>query len=327
LSFTLLLALFAFSAPAADLPVRGTNTFCLVVGAPGEPEFATNFLRQAELWQRAATNAGCRQLLIGLDTETGTNDLERLKQTLEAEPKNGSAEFWLVLVGHGTFDGKEARFNLRGPDLSATELAQWLQPFHRPMALVDTASASAPFLARLSGTNRVVVSATRSGNEQNFARFGQYLAEAITDSAADLDKDGAVSLLEAFLTASRRASEFYKSEGRLASEHALIDDNGDGLGTQADWFRGLRAVKKPKEGAAVDGLLANQFRLVPSDADNKLSAEQRARRDTLERAVFAYRDRKGQVPEEEYYRELEKLLLQLARVYGSGEKKGIGTEK
>ena len=311
------ISLFAAATPATNPPPR-TPTLCIVIGAFGELEFGSNFLRQAILWQKAAAQGGCHEITIGLGNENPTNDLERLRQTLEAEPKTGREEFWLVLIGHGTFDGKEALFNLRGPDLSATDLAQWLQPFQRPIAVVDTASASAPFLAKLSGTNRVIVSATRSGNEKNFTRFGQYLAEAISDPQADLDKDGTVSLLEAFLIASRRAAEFYKGEGRLASEHALIDDNGDGLGTQADWFRGLRAVKMAKENAAVDGPLANQFRLVPSEADSKLSPDQRSRRDALERAVFAYRERKSQVPEAEYYRELEKLLLQLARVYGSG---------
>jgi len=203
--------------------------------------------------------------------------------------------------------------------VTATELALWLRPFRRPLAVIDTSSCSAPFLAKLSGTNRVVITATRSGHEQNFTRFGQYLAEAIGDPQSDLDKDGSVSLLEAFLTASRRTAEFYRVEGRLATEHALLDDNGDGLGTPADWFRGLRAIKKPKEDAVVDGLLAQQLQLTPSEADRNLTAEQRARRDGLERAVLLYREKKGLVPEDEYYRELEKLLLGLARSYGSNQ--------
>src|SRR5262249_17305790 len=185
----------------------------------------------------------------------------------------------------------------------------------RPLAVVNTASASAPFLNKLCGTNRIIITATRSGYEQNFARFGQYFAEAITNAAADLDKDGQISLLEAFLMASRQVVEFYKMEGRLATEHALLDDNGDGLGTPADWFRGLRAVKKPKDSAAVDGLLAQQFHLIRSDTEANLTAEQRSRRGALERAVLLYREKKGQLPEEQYYRELEKLLLDLARFY------------
>jgi len=222
-----------------------------------------------------------------------------------------------VLIGHGSFDGKEARFNLRGPDVSATDLALWLQPFRRPLVVIDTSSSSAPFLNKLSASNRVIITATRSGNEQNLTRFGQYMAEAITDPTSDLDKDGAVSLLEAFLAASRQTAAFYKTEGRLASEHALIDDNGDGLGTPADWFVGLRAVKKPKEAAAIDGLFAQQLHLVRSDSEQSFTAEQMARRDALERAVLLYREKKSQLPEDEYYRELEKLLIEVARFYGS----------
>ncbi len=289
----------------------------LVVGAPGEAEFGSNFVRQATLWQQACAKADCRQITLGLDTVSQTNDYELLRQTLAAEPKDGPAQLWLVLIGHGTFDGKEARFNLRGPDVSASELALWLQPFRRPMAIINTASSSAPFLTKLSATNRVIITATRSGHEQNYARFGQYLAEAITNPQADLDKDGQISLLEAFLMASRQATEFYKVEGRLATEHALLDDNGDGLGIPADWFRGLRAVKTPSENAPLDGLLARQFYLVRNEADQKLTADQRARRDALERAILIHRQKKSQLPEDEYYRQLEKLLLDLARFYQS----------
>jgi len=307
---------FGVGASAAENSASNSTTVMIVVGAPGEPEFGSNFLRQAALWQRACSEENCRQMIIGLDS-ANTNDYARLKESLAAEPKDVLDPFWLVLIGHGTFDGKESRFNLRGPDVSATELAQWLQPFRRPLAIIDTSSSSAPFLNKLSASNRVVITATRSGHEQNFTRFGQYFAEAMADPQSDLDKDGSVSLLEAFLVGSRRTAEFFKAEGRLATEHALLDDNGDGLGTPADWFQGLRAIRKPKEDAAVDGLLASQFQLIRSTADKNLTATQIAQRDALERVVFLYREKKRAVPEDEYYRELEKLLLNLARFYDS----------
>ncbi len=306
----------AVFANAATDSASQRATVIVVVGAPGEPEFGSNFMRQAEQWEKACRQANCREVALGLDTSP-TNDYDRLKQTLDAEPKTNALPLWLVLIGHGTYDGKEARFNLRGPDVSATDLALWLKPFHRPLAIIDTTSCSAPFINKLSGTNRVVITATRSGNEQNFTRFGQYFAEAISDPQADLDKDGQVSLLEAFLIASRRATEFYKVEGRLATEHALLDDTGDGLGTPADWFRGVRAIKRPRDNAALDGMLAQQFCLIPGEAEQKLTPELRAQRDALERAVLLYREKKGQLPEDQYYAELEKLLLALARFYAS----------
>ena len=293
------------------------RTVLVVQGAPGEPEFETNFNQQVTLWKEACTATGTRWLTLGGDTSAATNDYQRLKAALEAEPKEGLGQFWLVLIGHGSFDGKEARFNLQGPDVSASELAGWLKPFRRPLAVINTSSSSAPFLNKLSGTNRVIITSTRSGNERNFSRFGQYLAEIITAEQADLDKDGQTSLLEAFLIASRRTAEWYKVAGRLATEHPLLDDNGDAVGTPADWFSGLRAVKKPKENSLVDGLLATQWHLREATAEKALTAADQQRRDSLERAVFLHREKKTQLPEEEYYRELERLLLQLAYFYES----------
>jgi hypothetical protein len=135
------------------------------------------------------------------------------------------------------------------------------------------------------------------------------------DLAADLDKDGQTSLLEAFLMASRRVKEFYEEEGRLMTEHALLDDNGDGLGTPPDWFRGIRATKTAKDGAALDGLRAHQFHLVRSETEMKLSAATRARRDELELSIARLRDAKRTMDEEEYYQKLEGLLFELARLY------------
>jgi hypothetical protein len=310
-----LLILAAITGRASQDSSDRRTTVIVVVGAAGEEEFGSNFVRQASLWEKACEQAGCRRITLGLGEVNQTNDFARLKQALESQPNEGPDELWLVLIGHGTFDGKEARFNLRGPDLSATELALWLQAFRRPLAIINTASSSAPFLNTLSATNRVVVTATRSGNEQNFARFGQYLCEAITNPQADLDKDGQVSLLEAFLMGSRQAGEFYKVEGRLATEHALLDDNGDGLGTPADWFVGLHAAKKPKDNALMDGFLARQFNLVRSPTEQSLAPEQRARRDSLERGIILHREKKGQLAEDDYYRELEKLLLELSQFY------------
>jgi hypothetical protein len=138
----------------------------------------------------------------------------------------------------------------------------------------------------------------------------------MADAASDLDKDGQVSLLEGFLSAARRTNEYYKTEGRLATEHALLDDNGDGLGTPADWFKGVRATKQAKEGASLDGTRANQFTLVRSTAERQLTAETRARRDELERSIAKLRESKSRLPEEKYFQDLEKLFLELAALYG-----------
>jgi hypothetical protein len=302
------------SGETASLPVSADSTsVIIVVGAPGEAEFGTNFLQQAQQWENCCDRAKCRHQTIGLASGATTNDFALLKSALASEPRSGPGQLWLVFIGHGTFDGKEARFNLRGPDVSATDLATWLKDITRPLAVINCASCSAPFINKLSGTNRVIITATRSGHEQNYARFGEYFADAIGSLNADLDKDGEVSLLEAFLMASLRTAEFYKLDGRIATEHALLDDNGDGLGTPPDWFHGVRVTTKPKNDAIPDGLLANQFRLVPGAVQSSLTPAQKAQLDALEREVILWRERKEKVPEAEYYSELEKRLLALAR--------------
>jgi hypothetical protein len=305
-----------FVPPLPAAPALSERATVIVVsGAPGEAEFLPDLQLQAEVWAKASAQAGAAHVAIGLDEAGSVSDHEKLKQALATELTAGPGELWLVLIGHGTFDGKDAKFNLRGPDLSSSELAVWLKSFQRPLAVIDTTSSSAPFLARLATPGRVVVSATRSGNEQNYARFGKFLAEALSDPKSDLDKDGQISLLESFLSASHRTTEFYKTEGRLATEHALIDDNGDGLGTPADWFRGVYATKRAKDGATPDGPRAHQFHLVRSAAEQQLSTDLRARRDQLELQLSSLRERKAKMNEEKFYQELEKLLLELARLY------------
>ncbi len=302
---------------------NGTNTteratVIVAVGAAGEEEYGKEFSQWAESWTKAIGKAKANQVSIGLAATNATSDLTLLRQALADEPTNSTAELWLVLIGHGTFDGMEAKFNLRGPDLSATELAEWLKPFRRPLVIINSASSSSPFLNKLSAPDRVIVTATRSGSEENFARFGKFIAEAIADPTADLDKDDQTSLLEAFIMASRRVGEFYEADGRLVTEHALLDDNGDGLGTPADFFRGVQAVKKPAGGGTVDGLRAHQVHLVRSEQEQNLPAALRARRDELELTIARLREAKATLPRDEYYRRLEILMLELARLYHSG---------
>ena len=303
----------AAAPAAADRP-----TLVVVVGAEGEPEYGREFAKWADRWGAASASASAELLVVGRDEASASaTDKQRLQSLLDGECKKPApaAPLWLVFIGHGTYDGKEAKFNLRGPDVSDVELAEWLKPCRRPLAVIDCSSASAPFLNRLSGDNRVVITATRTGSENNFARFGDQFSAAIADPAADLDKDGQTSLLEAYLAASHRVEEFYKQEGRLPTEHALLDDNGDKLGTPAAWFQGVRATRAAKDGAPLDGPRAAQWHLVRSAAEQAMPPELRAKRDDLELKIEALRAKKASMPEAEYYRQLEGLLLDLARVY------------
>ena len=238
---------------------------------------------------------------------------------MAAEPKDHPEPIWIVMLGHGTFDGRQAKFNLRGPDLTAEQLAQWLKPFQRTLIIVNCASASSPFMNQLAGENRVIITSTKSGYQYNFARFGAYISQTIGDARADLDKDGQTSLLEAYLMASSRVDEFYRQESRLATEEALLDDNGDGLGTPASWFRGVRAVKKPKDDGLVDGTRAHQLHLVRTQQEQNMPAELRARRDELEKQLAALRETKAQLEDDQYYERLLPVMIELAQLYESAQ--------
>jgi hypothetical protein len=311
---TFLAGVLALGAISASVCVAAQSVI-VVVGAPGVPEYLEQFATWTSLWEQACTRAGVQFRTVSLNDSAGLSDRQRLKELLATESYATDAPLWLVLIGHGTFDGRTARFNLRGPDLTTDDLVEWLQPMQRTVALIDTSSSSAPFLQALSAPGRVIITATKSGFEQNYTRFGRYLAEAIAEPRADLDKDGQTSLLEAFLTASYHTQAFYQAEGRLATEHALLDDNGDGLGTPADWFRGIRPVQKAADNASLDGYRAHQLHLLYSDTEAGMPPVLRAERDRLELEVMKLRDAKAELPESQYFTQLEALLREIAQIY------------
>jgi len=323
LRYALLAASLLGTAGSRAPESRAAQSVIVVVGAPGTDEYGEAFSEWAAKWRDAAKKGDAEFTLIGgeeSNTASGSDatidDRTHLKELLDKRAKHEDDEpLWIVLIGHGSFDGETAKFNLRGPDVALKELAEWLAPIKSTVAVIDCTSASAPLVGAASAPNRIVIAATKSGNELNYARFGQYLAAAIASDEADLDKDEQTSLLEAYLTACRGAAEFYESDARLATEHALLDDNGDGLGTPAAWFRGLRATKRAKEGASLDGLRAHQIHLLRSERESQLPPQVREHRDDIEQQIAALRDRKAEMTEDVYYAQIEPLLLELARLY------------
>lgn len=291
----------------------------VVVGAVGSAEYEEPFSDWADRWRAAADSAGAKYHEVGRDAGEERLDRDRLQEILRTEWTPSSAPLWLVLIGHGTFYRDVAKFNLRGSDISAAELAQWLPSNERPLIVINCASSSGPFINSLSGPGRVVIAATKSGAEQNFARFGEYLSKAIVDSAADLDHDHQVSLLEAFLSASAAVARYYEEDSRLATEHPLLDDNGDRLGTASTFFRGFRATQTAKDGKPVDGQQAHRFHLKAATDQRTLTAEQLAGRDELEQKVEQLRAKKSEMSEDEYYQSLEPLLVEIARLYAEPE--------
>ncbi len=299
---------------AGGVPSDERTSVVVVVGAGGTQQYAKQFQEWSERFRAAAKQGGARFAIIGT-TPAERTDRDLLREAIQENAKSAQGDFWLVFIGHGTFDGRTAKMNLRGPDITAAECRDWLAGITRPTIVVNCASSSGPFINALSAKGRVIVTATKSGSEQNFARFGDAFSRAIGDVTADLDKDGQTSLLEAYLSASQQTESYYKQRGQLATEHALIDDNGDGFGTPASWYQGLHATKKPKTAAATDGRRAHQIHLIASESERKMPPELRQQRDALELELFALRDQKSELAADEYDQQLETLLLKLAEIY------------
>ena len=210
----------------------------------------------------------------------------------------------LLLIGHGTARDGRALFNLPGPDLSADDLSAALERFgDTPLAVVNTTAASAPFAAALSRPGRVVITATARSAEDDHTRFAGHFVAAWAGGAADADKDGRVSLLEAFRFAARRVGEEYRAKQQVATEHALLEDDGDGRGS-----------REPGPDAP-DGAVAARFHLALASGGVALTPREEA----LERQARAVLDqiallraRRAALPEAEYRRVLEALLVGLA---------------
>lgn len=283
------------------LSVQADNLL-IIRGSDGTPDYAKVFDEEVTQWQAAATKGLLRADLL--------RTTEALKAKLSTEAANKTGILWLVLIGHGTFDGREARFNVEGPDFTSTDLAEWLKPIQRAIVIVNTASASGAFIKPLSAPRRIIITATKSGEEVFYPRFGEFFARAINGNLeADLDQDNEVSLLEAFLFASKQVTQFYETEQRISTEHALIDDNGDGVGTRSELFEGTRP-KDPK----FDGGRAQQLALVHNEEELKLSPEIRTQRDALEVKVRDLINKRSSMNEDDYYRQLEALFLQIAKL-------------
>jgi hypothetical protein len=212
----------------------------------------------------------------------------------------------VLLIGHGTsLDGDEAKFNLVGPDLTAGEWNDLLKPLPGRLVFVNTTGASFPFLRRLAGRGRVVLTATDSAAQQFETVFPEFFVKAFSDGAADLDKNGRVSMWEAFTYASGGVRQWFEQKGQLPTERPLLDDTGAGIGREA-------------LNPGTDGAIARITYLEP-DAALALPADTGLavlikRRAELEANLEALKARKETMPEDQYDAELEKLLVEISRV-------------
>ena len=220
---------------------------------------------------------------------------------------------FLFFIGHGSFDGKESKFNLVGPDLSASDYNGLLSSLPTKRVVVfNMSSASGEFIKSLAAKGRIVVTATRNGQETNATRFTGFFIAALQATDADTDQDGHTSVLETFVYANRLTGDFYKRAGRLATEHALIDDNGDGVGHEKiEAGEGLLA-----RATYLDSLSVNEA--AATAATGRLLKE----RIRLEGEIEQLIARKANTPEAEYEATLERLFIELAKVNRSIKQAG-----
>jgi hypothetical protein len=299
------------------------NKFAVIInGAGGEPAYAKQFEQwTAELSAVLSERFGFDSKQVRVLTEkpadsTGVRaTAEEVKRTFAALKTQLSANniLFLFLIGHGSFDGKEAKFNLVGPDLSASEYNVLLSSLPtRRVVVFNMASASGEFIKSLTAKGRIVVTATRNGQETNATRFAGFFISALNAADADTDQDGHTSVLETFVYANRLTADFYKRAGRLATEHAMLDDNGDGVGHEKlEAGEGLLARATYLDSLSVDEAAA-------SAATGKLLKE----RTRLEGEIEQLIARKGSMPEAEYEANLERLFIELAKVNRSIKQAG-----
>ena len=301
------------------VPARAQNAhLAVIVGLAGQPEHGETFRRWAATLvdHAAGPLAVPRERIVYLSDQpeletkraTGKSSKEEIEKALTAMAAAAGAEdtVFIVLIGHGTFDGKVAKFNLPGPDMTPADFAPLLKRFSsRRLVFVNTASSSAPFVDALSGDGRTVVAATRTGAEKFTTLFGGYFIDALTSDAADADKNRRISVLEAFNAARAGVARAYEKEGIMVTEHAVLDDGGDGEGSMDPSAEG----KDGRIAAMVSlGAPASALALPGDPKLRQLHEERRA----LEQRVEALKLMKGSMDPAKYAAELEQALTDLA---------------
>jgi hypothetical protein len=298
---------------AAASLTSATTYYVTVAGLGGEQEFQQRFegwAKEIDGLLKAQSDAQVRTL-YGADATRAK--LESTLRAIAAEAKHDDALVFM-LIGHGTFDGTDYKLNLPGPDVTASQLSELLDriPAARQL-VVNMTSCSGSSLKVLRRPGRVVVTATKTGTERNATIFARYWVEALRDPAADSDKNETVSALEAYKYAEQKTAQFYESQKRLATEHALLEDTGNGDGVR---------TPSPQNG---EGLAAAQFALVRMSAAQNLSKDPAKltllkQRESLEGKIDQLKYEKASLSEEEYKKQLRDLVTQLAKVQAELDK-------
>ncbi len=297
----------------ASLSVQAANYFVTVAGLGGDPDYEKQFGKWAQELDHEL-NTGPEAHVITLSGAAASK--QQVEQTLDKVAAESSATdtFALFLIGHGSFDGADYKVNLPGPDMTGGELARALNkiPAHRQL-VVNMTSCSGASLTALAKKDRIVISATKSGTEKNAPVFARYWVDALHDPAADTDKNGSISALEAFRYADRKTAAYFETEKLLATEHAMITDTASVTGVRDP---------KPENG---QGLLAASFVLIRAKGEGAkvLTPEKQrlvSKKEDLEAKIDRLKYEKAAMDEGEYKQQLTALLLELARTQAEIDK-------
>jgi len=284
----------------------GATYYVIVAGLGGEPDYDQRFTAAAKDLDRIFRAAGSSTRVYTLAGPQATAD--QFRKTMGEVEREAKAEddFALILIGHGSFDGVEYKFNFVGPDLTAHEIASMCDRISsRRQIIVDTSSASGGAIQAFERPGRAVITATKSGTEKNATVFARYWVQAFQDPAADTDKSDSVSAMEAFNYAAQKTAAFYEAEKRLATEHAVFNDAGHG-----------EAVRQAGPG---QGMLLSSFTLLRFGA-SQLAAYDPAKRallqkkEDLEQKIDSLKYQKAAMDPADYKKQLTDALVELAKV-------------
>jgi hypothetical protein len=303
-------------------PVAAQTRALVITGLGAEPKYQQQFRSLgARLTTALSTKYGIPAANIAWLGEDSTNaspmyrgrstsqNIMREIDAIGAATKP-SEQVLIILIGHGSGQGEDSKINIPGPDISAREFNAALSRFAaQRVAFLDLTTASGDALGLVSAPNRIVITATKSAYERNESQFARFFVDALDkDGAADVDKDGRVSLLEAYRYAAQETRKSYQSDERLLTEHAQLDDDGNGKGTDL-----------PDGRSAGDGLLSRRFFLDAGSSSRQASSDPRlnklyADKFVIEDQIDALKQRKAAMKEDAYYAELEPLLVSLAKL-------------
>jgi hypothetical protein len=285
-------AALALAGIAAASPSFAATYILTVAGLGGEPDYEQRFAALATDVDKILRGGGQTDRVVetlkGADATRAKMEASLNRIAAQAKPQDA---FVLLMIGHGTFDGTEYKFNLPGPDISGTELATLLNriPAGRQL-VVDMTSASGGAVAALKKDNRTIITATRSGNEKNATVFARFFVDALRDTAADTDKNEIVSALEAFNYAEKKTAGFYTEQKRLATEHPQVDD---------------------QQHAAAFPLL--RYGSAAAVANDPAKRELLAKKDEIEGRIDALKYQKSLLAPDDYRKQLTALLVELAK--------------